>query len=72
MQQDIITVVDFGSKKLSATVAAKGKEDLEILCVKSCKSIGIEKGYKPKMFSKNEIQLGVNTLVKEVRDILKI
>lgn len=32
----------------------------------------LEKGYKPKMFSKNEIQLGVNTLVKEVRDILKI
>jgi len=44
MQQEIITSVDFGSRKLSATIAVKGKEELEILCVKSCKSIGIEKG----------------------------
>jgi cell division protein FtsA len=44
MQQDIITSLDFGSRKLSATVAFKGKEDLEILGVKSCKSVGIEKG----------------------------
>jgi len=44
MQQEIITSVDFGSEKLSATIAVKGKEELEILCVKSCKSIGIEKG----------------------------
>ncbi|WP_160691185.1 cell division FtsA domain-containing protein [Clostridium sp. C2-6-12] len=44
MQQDIITSIDFGSKKLSATLAFKGKEDLEILGVKSCKSAGMEKG----------------------------
>ena len=44
MEQEIITSVDFGSGKLSATIAIKGKEELEILCVKSCKSIGIEKG----------------------------
>ncbi|AWK51289.1 cell division protein FtsA [Clostridium beijerinckii] len=44
MQQEIITSIDFGSRKLSATIAVKGKEELEILCVKSCKSIGIEKG----------------------------
>lgn len=44
MQQDIITSLDFGSKKLSATIAFKAKEELEILGVKSCKSLGIEKG----------------------------
>ena len=44
MQQEIITAVDFGSRKLSAAIAVKNKEDLEILGVKSCKSIGIEKG----------------------------
>lgn len=44
MQNDIITSIDFGSKKLSATVAFKGKEELEILGVKSYKSAGIEKG----------------------------
>lgn len=44
MQQDIITSLDFGSKKLSATMAFKGKEELEVLGVKSYKSAGIEKG----------------------------
>lgn len=44
MQHDIITSIDFGSKKLSATVAFKGKEELEVLGVKSYKSAGIEKG----------------------------
>lgn len=44
MQQDIITSIDFGSKKFSATIAVRGKENLDILAVKSCKSIGIEKG----------------------------
>jgi len=44
MQQEIITSVDFGSRKLSATIAVKEKEELEILYVKSCKSIGVEKG----------------------------
>lgn len=44
MQHDIIASIDFGSKKLSATIAFKGKEELEILGVKSHKSAGIEKG----------------------------
>lgn len=44
MQRDIIASIDFGSKKLSATIAFKGKEELEILGVKSYKSAGIEKG----------------------------
>jgi cell division protein FtsA len=44
MQQEIITSIDFGSKKLSATVAVGDKDELEILGVKSCKSVGIEKG----------------------------
>ena len=44
MQQEIITSIDFGSKKLSATIAVEEKEELEILGVKSCKSVGIEKG----------------------------
>jgi cell division protein FtsA len=44
MQQDIITSLDFGSKKLSATMAFKGKDELEVLGVKSYKSAGIEKG----------------------------
>nr|WP_312291339.1 cell division FtsA domain-containing protein [Clostridium chromiireducens] len=44
MQQEIITSIDFGSKKFSATIAVRGKENLDILAVKSCKSIGIEKG----------------------------
>ncbi|WP_297424518.1 cell division FtsA domain-containing protein [Clostridium sp.] len=44
MQKDIITSIDFGSKKLSATSVFRGKEELEILAVKSCKSAGIEKG----------------------------
>lgn len=44
MQHDIITSLDFGSKKLSASIAFKGKEELDILAVNSFKSDGIEKG----------------------------
>lgn len=44
MQQEIITSIDFGSKKLSVAIAKGKKEEIEILAVKSCKSIGIEKG----------------------------
>jgi len=44
MQQEIIASIDFGSKKLSATIAVEDKDELEILGVKSCKSVGIEKG----------------------------
>jgi len=45
MQQEIITSIDFGSKKLSASMATSNKEcEMDILGVKSCKSMGIEKG----------------------------
>lgn len=44
MQQEIITAIDFGSKKLSITIAEQKQEEIAILAVKSCKSIGIEKG----------------------------
>lgn len=45
MQQDVIASLDFGSKKLSASIAVKNQNDeIEILGVKSCKSLGIEKG----------------------------
>ena len=45
MLQEIITAIDIGSKKLSATIAVKNKSnELEILHTKSCKSSGIEKG----------------------------
>nr|WP_294371139.1 cell division FtsA domain-containing protein [uncultured Clostridium sp.] len=45
MLQEIITAIDIGSKKFSATIAEKNKnDDLEILYTKSCKSLGIEKG----------------------------
>ncbi|WP_294156463.1 cell division FtsA domain-containing protein [uncultured Clostridium sp.] len=45
MLQEIITAIDLGSKKLSATIAVKDKNDeLEILYTKSSKSSGIEKG----------------------------
>lgn len=45
MLQEIITAIDLGSKKLSATIAVKEENDeLEILYTKSSKSSGIEKG----------------------------
>ncbi|WP_294405923.1 cell division FtsA domain-containing protein [uncultured Clostridium sp.] len=45
MLQEIITAIDLGSKKLSATIAVKDKNDeLKILYTKSSKSSGIEKG----------------------------
>lgn len=45
MLQEIITAIDLGSKKLSATIAVKDENDeLEILYTKSSKSSGIEKG----------------------------
>ncbi|MDR3594732.1 cell division FtsA domain-containing protein [Clostridium sp.] len=44
MQQEVITAIDFGSKKLSVAIAERKKEEIEVLAVRSCKSIGIEKG----------------------------
>ena len=69
MQQEIITSVDFGSRKLSATIAVKGKEELEILCVKSCKSIGIEKGLITDI---NKCKEAVVNLLEELEEKTKI
>ncbi|HCW54818.1 MAG TPA: cell division protein FtsA [Clostridium sp.] len=45
MQQEIITAIDFGSYKLSASAAIKDNEgEMQILNTVSCKSSGIEKG----------------------------
>ena len=45
MQQEIITAIDFGSYKLSASAAIKDDEgEIQILNTVSCKSSGIEKG----------------------------
>ena len=68
MRQEIITVVDFGSRKLSVTIADKGKEELEILCVKSCKSIGIEKGLLTDI---NKCKEAVINLLQEAEGIAK-
>ena len=68
MQQEIITCIDFGSKKLSATIAVKGKEELEILCVKSCKSMGIEKGLLTDI---NKCKDAVINLLKELEEKTK-
>ena len=68
MQQEIITSVDFGSKKLSATIADKGKEELEILSAKSCKSIGIEKGLLTDI---NKCKEAVINLLKELEEKTK-
>jgi cell division protein FtsA len=65
MQQDIITSIDFGSRKLSVGIAVKEKEELEILCVKSCKSIGIEKGLLTDIGKCKE---AVINLLKEVEE----
>ena len=69
MQQEIITSVDFGSRKLSATIAVKGKEELEILCAKSCKSIGIEKGLLTNISRCKE---AVINLLKDLEEKTKI
>ena len=68
MQQDIITSVDFGSRKLSATIAVKEKEELEILGVKSCKSMGIEKGLITDINKCKEV---VINLLKDVEEKTK-
>ena len=45
MQHEIITSIDFGSKKISASMATNDKNgEMDILGVMSCKSTGIEKG----------------------------
>jgi cell division protein FtsA len=74
MQQEMITAIDFGSKKLSATIAVKEKEELEILCVKSCKSAGIEKGLVTDIEKCKEITINLLKELEEKtqKDIKKI
>lgn len=74
MQQDIITSLDFGSKKLSVTMAFKAKEELEILGVKSCKSVGIEKGLLTDIEKCREVVINLLSELeektkKEIKDI---
>ncbi|OOM80370.1 cell division FtsA domain-containing protein [Clostridium sp. BL-8] len=69
MQQEIITAIDFGTKKMSVTVAAEEDNELEILGVKSCKSVGIEKGL---LIDLEKCRDNVITLLSEVeRDVKK-
>ena len=66
MQQEIIASVDFGSKKLSASIAVKNQdEEIEILGVKSCKSLGIEKGLVKDI---EKCRKNVNDLLKDLED----
>jgi len=72
MQQEIITSLDFGSKKLSATIAFKGKEELEILGVKSCKSVGIEKGLLTEVEKCREVVINLlNELEEKTKKEIK-
>lgn len=66
MQQEIIASVDFGSKKLSASIATKNQdEEIEILGVKSCKSLGIEKGILKDI---EKCRKSVSNLLKDLED----
>ncbi len=69
MQQEIITAIDFGTQKLSVTLAAEKNDELEILGVKSCKSAGIEKGL---LIDIERCRENVITLLNELeRDVKK-
>ncbi len=66
MQEEIIASVDFGSKKLSASLAVKkDEEDMQILGVKYCKSKGIEKGIIKDV---DKCREGLKTLLKDLED----
>ena len=69
MLQEIITAIDIGSKKLSATIAVKNKNgELEILYTKSSKSSGIEKGVVTDSIKCRE---AVEKLLKELEEKTK-
>lgn len=68
MEQGIITTIDFGSKKFSATIATKEKEELQILKFKSCKSVGVEKGLLTDIKKCREVILN---LIKELEEDTK-
>ena len=64
MLQEIITAIDIGSKKLSATIGVKNKSnELEIFLTKSCKSVGIEKGT---IVDINKCREAIEKLLKEL------
>ncbi|OOM13624.1 cell division protein FtsA [Clostridium saccharobutylicum] len=66
MQQEIITSLDIGSKKLSAAMAVKGKDDeIEILGVEFCKSAGVEKGLLTDI---EKCRVTVNDLLKTLEE----
>ncbi len=66
MLQEIITAIDIGSKKLSATIGVKNKSnELEILLTKSCKSVGIEKGT---IVDINKCREAIEKLLKELEE----
>ena len=70
MLQEIITAIDIGSKKLSATIAMKSKNDeLEILYTKSCKSQGVEKGAITNI---DECRKSMENLLDELEDKTKL
>ena len=70
MLQEIITAIDIGSKKLSATIAVKNKSnELEILHTKSCKSSGIEKGIITDVAKCRET---IEKLLEELQDKTKV
>lgn len=68
MEQEIITSIDFGSRKLSAAMVTREKDDLDILGVKSYKSAGIEKGLITDIKKCRECVL---TLLKELEEKTK-
>lgn len=68
MAQNIITTIDFGSKKLSIAVAASENGELDILGVKSCRSMGIEKGL---IADVKKCREAVISLLKELEDKTK-
>lgn len=69
MLQEIITAIDIGSNKLSATIATKNNSnELEILLTKSCKSAGIEKGTIADI---NKCREAIEKLLKELEEVTK-
>ena len=70
MLQEIITAIDIGSEKLSATIAIKNKSnELEILYTKSCESSGIEKGV---IIDVSKCEQSIEKLLNELENKTKL
>ena len=69
MHDEKIVAVDFGSKKLSASMASKGKEDIEIYGSSFIQSKGIEKGF---VTNEDKCMESVKKLLKNLGRKLKI